>query len=186
MNFQMEEEEEDERHEIESNSGEKEEPLGDWLSLGLTGNGIPATEAGDFDPETKPAGNKVFSCNFCMRKFYSSQALGGHQNAHKRERGAAKMFNSHRMMMRTMGFPFNSPAIRSISVQPHALVHKPIREGPLMVARFRDTGFGGMERIPVMGGEIGGDMVWPGSFRHVKVPEEKRSDLQKLDLNLRL
>nr|XP_043608390.1 zinc finger protein 6-like [Erigeron canadensis] len=113
-----------------------------WLSLSL------APHLGDSSQATfvKRKLMKVYTCKFCKRKFYSSQALGGHQNAHKRERDVATRYGYHL----PNALNFNASNCQSI-----AMVHAPQIDG------HQESNDNGEPYGPPYAEEESVDVKWP-------------------------
>lgn len=181
-------------------SGENSKPELNLINCFDTNLSTNSSESVVHGNEVEP---RIFSCNYCQRQFYSSQALGGHQNAHKRERTLAK--RGHRVSSVDFGQRYSSMASLPLhGIQVHSMIHKPSYKTPFFgwKKQHKEIGnFGGVG-AEVPESSLAGGTTRLGKFSPRMVPEgfggcwlggvtathlnSKQDELQKLDLSLKL
>ncbi|CAI8611202.1 unnamed protein product [Vicia faba] len=121
---------------------------------------------------------RIFSCNYCQRKFYSSQALGGHQNAHKLERTLAKKSREITSAMQSYhDLPEHPSNYTTFGHGNSHLDNNHGQGGHLMR-------YGGRKEFSYGNSKEGVSSSWSRGYNYPS--EHGQEDINQLDLSLRL
>ncbi|CAL4913487.1 unnamed protein product [Urochloa decumbens] len=130
------------------------------------GGGAPADPPPAAAAAREPS--RVFTCNYCQRKFFSSQALGGHQNAHRRERTLARRAlrldaaAPYGYYADVASLPLYGSGLYPIGIQAHA---SPAARPEKHDAAELKPARGLLGPMPFFVGDDEVSFGWPGSFR---------------------
>ena len=148
-------------------------------SNGSSGGGGAQANAAAAVAAREPS--RMFTCNYCQRKFFSSQALGGNQNAHRRERTLARRAlrldaaAPYGCYADVVSLPLYGSALYTIGIQAHA--SPAVRPRPEQQQQQRHDAAaaaradelkparGLLSPMPFFVGDDEVSFGWPGSFR---------------------